>query len=324
MSVSDEGNGSKALQRISQEDGLGRLIDLCEITNTTLSVGVNPTPSSCGLDISGTGFLTTYSYDLNDNLININQSGLNSRAFQFDSLSRLVSATNPESGTINYVYDEDGLFISKIAPAPNQSSASVTVTTTTTYDPLHRKRTETFLDGGTTTDPNTPSVTFNYDETSAFGDSLSHTTGRRSSEYVTGTSGPNNGKILNGSVLSYDTMGRIIDNSQCTILTCGTSLFSVTYPSPDYVGDVTSQTNGFGVTLTFSYNRALRPTQVSSSLSDPSHPSPLVSGVHFNSFGSPISASVNNAVLNETYGYDTRGRQAVIFKLTPRLLIHII
>ena len=53
--VTDE-NG---VSRITQVDGLGRPTAVCEITATALQ-GVSPV--NCGLDIAGTGFLTTYAY----------------------------------------------------------------------------------------------------------------------------------------------------------------------------------------------------------------------------------------------------------------------
>ena len=63
----DEGNGTDRVQRISQSDALGRLIYVCEVTGQTQQGSSNNTPSSCGtsptLDISATGFLTTYGYD---------------------------------------------------------------------------------------------------------------------------------------------------------------------------------------------------------------------------------------------------------------------
>ncbi len=38
-SVTDEGNGTRGVQKISQVDGLGRLISVCEVTAATLTVG---------------------------------------------------------------------------------------------------------------------------------------------------------------------------------------------------------------------------------------------------------------------------------------------
>jgi len=94
--VVDEGNGTQSVERISQRDALGRLISVCEVSGATL-IGSGGTPGACGQDISGTGFLTPYKYDALGNLLQVNQSGIAPRSFSYDSLSRLVCASNPEN-----------------------------------------------------------------------------------------------------------------------------------------------------------------------------------------------------------------------------------
>ncbi len=59
------------------------------------------------------------------------------RRFTYDSLSRLLTATNPESGQISYSYDADGNMLQKTSPAPNQTGAA-TQTISYCYDALHR------------------------------------------------------------------------------------------------------------------------------------------------------------------------------------------
>jgi RHS repeat-associated protein len=320
-SVQDEGNGAQRVQRISQVDGLGRLASLCEVTSTTLTVGISgsTTPSVCGQDISGTGFLTTYAYDTLGNLTSVAQCPLNPRTFTYDSLSRLLCADNPEvqnaacptpdtgsytPGTIRYGYDANSNLTSKIAPMPNQTvvSAAKTVTTTMAYDPLNRLLTKTYVNNDNTTNT-TPSVTFNYDQTSALGVSgLLNTDGRASSSVVAGSQA--------GEVFSYDKLGRPNINSQCTPQNCGVpSVFPINY-TYDLLGDVLTATNGTGVTLTFAaYNRALRMTGLTSSLSDSNHPT-LYSSPHYNAAGSVTSAYIGNpgSGVSETRGYDGRLR----------------
>src|SRR5579864_9535898 len=41
-----------------------------------------------------------------------------------DSLARLLSTSNPETGTINYVYDPNSNVVSRTAPLPNQNPGS--------------------------------------------------------------------------------------------------------------------------------------------------------------------------------------------------------
>ncbi len=52
-------------------------------------------------------YVTTYEYDPLDNLTEVTQ-GVQTREFQYSSLSRLLSAENPESGTTHYTYYDSG------------------------------------------------------------------------------------------------------------------------------------------------------------------------------------------------------------------------
>ncbi len=289
------------VQRVSQVDGLGRLIRVCEVSSATL-IGITGTPAPCGLDIPATGFLTTYqySYDASGNhIFTVQQGGLNPRTAIYDSLGRLTRATNPESATIEYVYNADDLMTSQVAPAPNQPNPNVKVATNYTYDELHRLRTRTYQNDFS----GTPAATFNYDQSAAFGVSpLTNTIGRASSSYVTNAQG----QVLAAEVSSYDSMGRLLNNSQCTPQKCASSVFPITY-TYDLIGNTLTGTNGLGITLTYFYNRAARLTALTSSLADANHPAMLLSGVHYNAFGGQTSASLGNSV-NETMGYDPRGR----------------
>jgi RHS repeat-associated protein len=66
-------------------------------------------------DPNGLNYLTSYNYDSLDNLIAIYQ-GSQARSFAYDSLKRLTSATNPESGTVSYQYDNNGNLLVKTDP----------------------------------------------------------------------------------------------------------------------------------------------------------------------------------------------------------------
>ena len=90
---------------------------------------------------------TSYSYDTLNNLKTVSQ-GVQTRTFSYTSLSRLLSAVNPESGTIIYTYDSNGNLLTK-KDARN-------VTTTFAYDQLNRAKTRSYSDG-------TPAVTYTYD-----------------------------------------------------------------------------------------------------------------------------------------------------------------
>jgi RHS repeat-associated protein len=298
-SVTDE----SGFQHITQVDGLGRKLSVCEVTSTALTVGSGPTPAACGQNIAATGFLTTYQYDGLDNLISVSQGSLNPRTFTYDSLSRLITATNPESGTTCYGtwsgstcvtgYDFNGNLLKRTKPAPNQTG-STTITATMKYDALNRLYNETYSDG------TTPAVTMNYDETSAMGQALTNTTGRRSSEYTGASTAP-----ASQTAFSYDNMGRVLNDYQCTPKNCGTRNFPFAY-SYDLLGNSTSYGNGNGTTFTASFNRDSRLTQITSNWLAPSQSGTVLTGVHYNAFGKPTAATLGNAA-SETYGYTPRG-----------------
>lgn len=282
--VTDEGNGTRRVERISQSDGLGRLVSVCEVTSTSQQ-GSSGTPANCGQDISGTGFLTTYSYDALDNLLTVGQSGLNPRAFNYDSLSHLTSAGNPESGSTNYSYDASGNLY--------QKKDARTITTTYNYDVLNRVTQKSYSDGMT------PSVFFQYDgPNNGFGVSATNLVGRLDEEW-TGTSCCG----TTAEIFGYDPMGRVVLNEQYTV-SMGYRPVNYTY---DLSGNVLTATNGEGVTLTSAYNTAAQLATVTSSLSDPNHPAALLPVVGYNPLGDVTSAIMGNGV-SESSTYDNRGR----------------
>jgi RHS repeat-associated protein len=111
---------------------------------------------------------TLYAYDALGNLIRVDQKGTaptdsmqwRTRTFTYDSLSRLVTASNPESGTISYSYDADGNLLQKTSPAPNQTG-SLTQTVSYCYDVLHRVTGKGY--GVQSCPLSTPVVTYAYD-----------------------------------------------------------------------------------------------------------------------------------------------------------------
>ena len=289
--VQDEGNGTHRVTRISQVDGLGQLAGVCEVTSAS-QLGSGGTPATCGLDISGTGFLTTYGDDTLGNLTSVSQNGLSGRTFQYDSLSRLTSASNPESGTTSYGYDANGNVITK--------TDARGITTTSSYDFLNRITQRSYSDGST------PTAYFTYDETQGWGNTLSNPVGRLTS--VATWRGV--GNWITASVLDYDPLGRQKDIWSCTPQNCGGTAWHTTY-AYDLAGDIAASTNAAGVTFTDTVNRATRLTTLTSSLSDSNHPGTLFSAAHYNAGGSMLSASLGNGIA-ETRTYDPRLRLASI------------
>jgi len=137
--VTDEVGNS----RQSCADGLGRLTSVWEAPTTY-------------------NFETVYAYDALNNLLSVAQEGgsissnWRSRSFVYDSVSRLTSASNPESGTIAYAYDLNGNVASKTTPLENQTGTG-TVQTAYAYDALNRLTKKSYSDNFT------PTVQFAYD-----------------------------------------------------------------------------------------------------------------------------------------------------------------
>lgn len=304
VDVKDEGNGTHNVERISQSDALGRLTSVCEVTGA-VQAGISP--GSCGLDYSGTGFLTTYSYNPRGDLTDVAQGTLQGRHFDYDLQSRLTHAFNPESNDIYYSYDSD-------TNCPQQAYAGELISKTDArgtrtcfqYDAMHRVTAKTYSDGAT------PSVTYGYSETSKYGHALANTLGRKSSESTAGTN-------PTGSVFSYDELGHIIDNAQCTPFNCSSSPYAINYFQPNttassynVLGEAANFSNGAGVTFTYGYNSTGGLASLSSSLADANHPATLLNNVTYNAFGSPLTSTIGSAPLLDSRGYDPRGRVSEI------------
>ena len=231
--VTDEAGNS----RKSCVDGLGRL------------TGVWEAPS-------GLNYETDYGYDALDDLLSVTQKGSNSanartRSFQYDSLSHLTSAANPESGTITYGYDADGNVITKTALSPNQlPTGTKTVATTYTYDKLNRLAQKSYNDGYTS-NTITPGASYAYDGNTLAGCAIappgltdSYPVGRRTS--MCDGSG--------GTSWAHDTMGRILQERR----TIGTIKGDYENDAFNLDGSVKSVTTlGYGVSYT--YRGAARP-----------------------------------------------------------------
>ena len=108
-------------------------------------------------------YVTLYTYDTLNNLKQVDQKGdqptdssqWRTRTFTYDSLSRLVSASNPESGGIAYTYDNNGNLATKLDARG--------FTTTMAYDALNRLTQKSYNDGQTAT------VQYGYDGTALSG-----------------------------------------------------------------------------------------------------------------------------------------------------------
>ncbi|MGB8028034.1 MAG: RHS repeat-associated core domain-containing protein [Terracidiphilus sp.] len=308
----DEGNGTDRIQRISQTDALGRLIYACEVTGQTQQGSSNNTPSSCSLDVSGSGFLTTYGYDASnsngplESLTSVIQGGVD-RSFIYDSLGELQSASNPESGTTTYLYDNDGNLISKTSPLENQQSG--TVTTTYTYDQLNRLLSKSYSDGITA------SACFEYDQNPS-----GNGVGRLTTEWTqTGTCSstpPNSGTLTQRTFAGYDPLGRVTADEQCiTLGNCGSGVYTINY-GYDLAGDVTSFNNGLSgntyLSFTGQYNSAGRLSTVNGSSTPGGQSMSLFTATAYTPAG-----ALSNAEIGPTVGENITFQRSYNSRLLP-------
>jgi RHS repeat-associated protein len=248
-------------------------------------------------------FRTLYTYDALGNLLRVDQKGTSpsdstqwrTRTFTYDSLSRLLTATNPESGMITYSYDADGNLLQKTSPAPNQTGTA-TQTVSYCYNELNRVTGKGY--GAQSCPLATPVVTYVYDSgTNAIGKLTSLTDqagtatysydilGRLTAETRT-LPGANNAAIsknlsysynLNGSLktLTYPS-GNVVtytpDSAGRTLSAINSGngvnyVTSATYgPDSALTGFISGYSATFaGITSAFSYNKRLQPVNMSSS-----------------------------------------------------------
>jgi RHS repeat-associated protein len=194
-------------------------------------------------DIGNNPFVTLYAYDALGNLLRVDQKGSapsdstqwRTRTFTYDSLSRLLTANNPESGTITYSYDADSELLQKTSPAPNQTGTA-TQTVSYCYDALHRVLGKGY--GAQSCPLTTPVVTYAYDSgTNAKGHLTSLTDQAGTASYT------------------YDILGRLttetrpiasVSKSTSYTYNLDGSVKTLTYPS----GRVVTYTPGAGGVLT--------------------------------------------------------------------------
>jgi len=292
-------------------------------------------------DPSGGNYLTSYTYDVLDDLITVSQ-GVQTRSFVYDSLKRLSSVTNPESGTTTYTYDNNGNVTQRV-DARN-------VTTTITYDALNRPTAKTYSDG-------TPRNDFYYDAQTLPTGAPSFNRGYSLGALVAITYGGGSA----GTYRGYDAASRVIRQYQqidsVNYLTeasyrAGGAIQSETYPSAPGFGDrrtvtytndsagrlaslnsnvttyaaaasvssisyashngVSSETYGNSLVHAISYNNRLQPIQIE--LGTSGNPTSIVSLVYSygtsSNNGNVSSVTYNGGGLSytQTFGYDALNR----------------
>jgi len=289
------------ITKVYQNDGLGRLKYVCDGIGASQQAN-STNPSSCGLDVSASGFLSTYGYDALGNITSASVGACTgcttqTRSYSYDGLSRLLTEKNPEiayiscgggSYSVCYAYDTGsaGDLYTKTFPKPSGG----TVTATYTWDNLHRPT-------GTTFNDSSPSYTYAYDASTEWGNTLSNPKGRMVLQ--------NHGNFAE-SIYSYDAMGRIINTWACTPDICGTSNKELTY-TYNFLGEPATLLDASGTTFTYSYNRIGELTGITSSLANSTHPGTLFSGGTYNPFGKLTQGTYGDGIIRNN-SYDKMGR----------------
>ncbi|HET9184487.1 MAG TPA: RHS repeat-associated core domain-containing protein [Candidatus Angelobacter sp.] len=268
-------------------------------SGATLGKGTNPT----GIDAP---LVTLYQYDGLGNLLCVEQHGGVSgtgcssapssdatspwrvRRFTYDSLGRLLTAHNPESGTITYSYDLDGNLLQKISPAPNQTGTATQIISYC-YDALHRVIGKAYSEQSCPL--STPAVTYSYDVgPNAIGHLTGVTDQAGSASYSYDVLGrlASEARVMNGisKSLSYDynldgslkalhyPSGAIISYTPdsagrfTSVVDSINSINYVTSAAYQADGQITGFVSGYGATLggitsTFTYNKRLQPVNIS-------------------------------------------------------------
>jgi RHS repeat-associated protein len=236
--------------RVTTTDGLGRLTQVIER-------GAGP---------NGTDAYTYYGYDGLDDLATVTQ-GVQTRAFSYDSLSRLTKAVNSESGTTCYAYDNDGNLQSRTQAA--NSSCGGGIVTSYAYDNLNRMTSKVMPEG---------TVTYQYDLGSyGIGHLYSVTFGGASTTYS-----------------AHDPLGRVTAHTQ--VFAGIPYNFSYSYNGSD---DLTSMTYPSNRQVVFGHDTAGRVNQVSAGGTN------YAASVAYGAHGAVDSFQFGNG-LWETTNYNSR------------------
>ncbi len=234
-------------------------------------------------DPSTLNYMTQYQHDVLDNLTAVCQGGSGAgfsgttcqngqgRSFGYDSLSRLLTASNPESGTFSYTYDNAGNLTQRVEGARG-------ITTTYGYDALNR------LTGTSYSDGVTPSVSYTWDT------AAQHGVGQLQS--VTASNG------VTQAFTGYDSLGNVTGSVEAV----GSNSFPFVYRS-NLASELVSETYPSGRVMTMGYDGAGRETNVSGLLGTTT--TAYVSGISYAPQGSPTQYTYKNGV-SRVLSYNAR------------------
>lgn len=218
-------------QRRSKRDGLGRLVRVDE-PDASGALGTAGSPNQA----------TSYSYSVLDNLTRVTQ-GSQTRTFVYDSLSRLISASNPENRpgptgvSAAYTYDDNGNLTRK--------TDARGVAVDYTYDELDRLTRRSYSYGGTDTAVSLETTRVDY----AYDSCGSYSRGRLCS--VTAMKGTT--AVSKTAYNRYDALGRVLESTQTT----GGTAYSMAY-NYDRAGNLLKQRYPSGRVIETAYDGAGR------------------------------------------------------------------
>jgi RHS repeat-associated protein len=224
--------------RRSRVDGLGHLVEVDEPNSTTASVNSTGCP--------GTGepiWVTSYMLDPLGNLTNVLQNGSHQRSFTYDSLSRLLTANNPETSTITYTYNVDNTLYTK--------KDARTITTTYSYDAIRRETGRTYSNSD-------PSLSITYDQTNCLNLAACQNIGHRTS--MTDAAG--------SEAWAYEvdkTNLRNIHQEQRITNSSPSNITKTTTYYLDLAGNVTQLVYPTGRIVNYTYDSANRPSTATDS-----------------------------------------------------------
>jgi YD repeat-containing protein len=289
-------------------DAFGRLTEVLEPDGST-NIGSAPTLE------------TDYQYNALNDPTRVDQwggpsgsSGDRVRTLQYDSLSRLTNACNPEAIAPGATCGTSGPWSAVYAYDPSSNLQSKTdangATIQYSYDPVNRLQVQTNPSG-------TANACFWFDSSSVSSPPSgcppppaglttgSYLADRVSFEWTSDRK--------TGTGFGYDAMGRVSPKSVCTPSTCNTSAYGQLFQY-DMAGNLISYSNGVGVTTSVAYDSAGRMSLVTSSLNDQNHPGTLWTASNYNAIGLTQAALGNGIVENKTYDK----RQRAISDSIPR------
>jgi YD repeat-containing protein len=271
--------------------------------------------------------LTTYQYNALNNLSCVDQwaSGTQGqpctsslvRRFNFDSLSRLNTSTNPETGSISYSYTVGGSLCAGDVSLPCSKTDARLVTVNFGYDAVNRLTTKWFSGQNATSTAiaaATASSCYQYD-TSTLAAGSGNFVGRLTSEWTQSgacpASVPAAGYKTMRSILAYDPMGRVKTEQQCNLGTCTTNLPYTAASTYDLAGNELTYTNGLqSLSFTKTYDHAGQlQTAIRDAFSNTPE-DPLISVGNYSPAG---------AIQNMTLGFETVVTKAYDSRLRPTI-----